>query len=107
MYTESTFVLSSMLATFLVLLFIGKRLKQKIPLAVLLFAASVAAALAGGYGFPLRHLIVGAFGYIYINLVIFTGMILLQILKQSGSLDAISWDILVHFRQHPVVLFFL
>lgn len=107
MYTESAFVLAAMVATFLVLSFIGKRLKQKIPLAVLLFAASVAAALAGGYGFPLRHLIEGEFGYIYINLVIFTGMILLQILKQSGSLDAISWDILVNFRRHPVVLFFL
>src|SRR5512143_1177002 len=107
MYTESTFVLSSMLATFLVLSFIGKRLKQKIPLAVLLFAASVAAALAGGYGFPLRHLVEGEFGYIYINLVIFTGMILLQVLKLSGSLDAISWDILVNFRRRPVILFIL
>jgi hypothetical protein len=49
----------------------------------------------------------GEFGYIYINLVILTGMILLQVMKQSGNLDAISWDILVNFRRRPVILFIL
>ena len=34
-------------------------------------------------------------------------MILLQVLKLSGSLDAISWDILVNFRRRPVILFIL
>jgi hypothetical protein len=64
-------------------------------------------ALVAGHGFPIRHLFEGEFGYIYINLVILTGMILLQVLKQSGSLDAISWDILVNFRRRPVILFIL
>jgi uncharacterized membrane protein YfcA len=102
MYGEAALVLLVMVATYVILSFIGRRLRQNIPLAVLLFGSCVAGAAAGGFGFPLRHLIEGEFGYIYINLVIFTGMILLQVLKKSGALDAISWDILVNFRRRPV-----
>jgi hypothetical protein len=107
MYREATVVLLAMVAAYIALSLAGRCLKQKIPLAVLLFLSCVAGTLAGGYGVPLRHLIEGEFGYIYINLVILTGMILLQVLKLSGSLDAISWDILVNFRRRPVILFIL
>lgn len=107
MYREAVLVFLAMMATYVILSFVGRRLKQNIPLAVLLFGSCVVGAAAGGFGFPLRHLIEGESGYIYINLVIFTGMILLQVLKQSGALDAISWDILVNFRRRPVVLFIL
>lgn len=107
MYIESLLILLVMTGTYVGVDYIGKRFHQKIPVALLLFTACVIGALAGGYGVPLRHLIEGEFGYIYINLVILTGMILLQILKQSGSLNAISWDILVNFHRHPVPLFIL
>jgi Na+/H+ antiporter NhaD/arsenite permease-like protein len=107
MYTETLIVLLIMVGTYIVLSLIGRFYKQKIPIALLLFLSCVVGLLAGGYGFPLRHLIEGEFGYLYINLVIFTGMILLQVLKHSGSLDAISWDILVGFRKRPIPLFLL
>ncbi|UCF92055.1 MAG: hypothetical protein JSW39_27945 [Desulfobacterales bacterium] len=107
MYLEGLIILLSMAVIYVGLDWIGKRFKQKIPIAVLLFAACAGGAIIGGYGFPIRHLVEGEFGYIYINLVILTGMILLQVLKQSGSLDAISWDILVNFRRHPIPLFVL
>ncbi|MBW2619214.1 MAG: TRAP transporter large permease, partial [Deltaproteobacteria bacterium] len=107
MYLGAGFVLAVMVATYIALSLFGKRFNQKIPVAVLLFVSCVVGAAAGGYGFPLRHLIEGEFGYISINLVIFTGMILLQVLKQSGSLDAITWDIMVNFRRRPTILFVL
>lgn len=107
MYTEALLILLAMMVAYVVIDLIGRRFKQKIPVALLLFLSCVVGALVGGYGLPLRHLIEGEFGYIYINLVIFTGMILLQVMKQSGNLDAISWDILVNFRQRPVILFVL
>jgi len=107
MYLEALIILLAMVAAYVVTDLVGRRYKQKIPVAVLLFLSCVVGAFVGGYGFPLRHLFEGEFGYIYINLVILTGMILLQVLRQSGSLDAISWDILVNFRRRPIILFIL
>jgi hypothetical protein len=107
MYTEAVIVLIAMVVAYVVIDYIGRRFRQKLPVALLLFLSCIVGALVGGYGFPLRHFIEGEFGYIYINLVILTGMILLNVLKHSGNLDAISWDILVNFRQRPVILFIL
>jgi gluconate:H+ symporter, GntP family len=107
MYRDATVVLLAMVASYIIFSRLARRFRQNVPLAILLFASCVVGAAAGGFGFPLRHLIEGEFGYIYINLVILTGMILLQVLKQSGALDAISWDILVNFRRRPVILFIL
>ena len=107
MYTEALIILLAMAAIYVVVDFIGRRFKQKIPVAVLLFISCAGGLLVGGYGFPIRHLFEGEFGYIYVNLVILTGMVLLQVLKKSGSLDAISWDILINFRRSPTILFVL
>ena len=107
MYTDAFIVLIAMIVSYIVIDWIGKRFKQKIPVAVLLFLSCICGALVGGYGFPLRHLIEGEFGYIYINLVILTGMVLLEVLKHSGSLDAITWDIMMNFRKRPIILFVL
>ncbi len=107
MYNDAAIVLIAMIASYIVISLIGKYFKQKIPVAVLLFLSCIFGSLVGGFGFPLRHLIEGEFGYIYINLVILTGMVLLQVLKHSGSLDAITWDIMINFRKQPIILFIL
>ena len=107
MYTDALIVLMVMIISYTLIALMGRRFKQKVPVAVLLFLSCIFGALAGGYGFPLRHLIEGEFGYIYINLVILTGMVFLQVLKHSGSLDAITWDITMNFRKRPIILFVL
>ena len=82
-------------------------LKQNVPLSLNLFISVAVGAAVGGFGIPWRHLIEGPMFYIYINLVIFTALIMLQVMKESGSMEAIAWDILIKFRKSPVMLFLL
>lgn len=63
--------------------------------------------MAGGFGIPWCRLIEGPMYYIYINMVIFTALIMLQVMKESGGMEAIAWDILVTFRTMPFILFLL
>lgn len=107
MYQTAQIVLISMSLCCALIWFIGKKLNQNIPLALNLFISVATGAVVGGFGIPWRHLIEGPMFYIYINLVIFTALIMLQVMKESGSLEAIAWDILNAFRRSPVVLFLL
>ncbi|MBW2606297.1 MAG: TRAP transporter large permease [Deltaproteobacteria bacterium] len=107
MYAHASFVLGVMVVSFIAIFIAGKKLKQDIPIAVILFLICVIGALAGGYGVPVRHLFEGMSFYIYINLVILTGMVFLQVMKSSGNLDAITWDILMGFHRRPIILFCL
>jgi hypothetical protein len=86
---------------------IGRAYRQKIPLALTLFAASAAGALAGGFGMPWRHVIEGSMFSLYGVLVMFTGLILLQVMRESGNLEAIARDVVTAFRARPVPLFLL
>ncbi|MCL1939713.1 MAG: hypothetical protein FWG04_03520 [Desulfovibrionaceae bacterium] len=107
MYFTAKLVLAVMCLCCLLFWFIGHKTRQKIPLALTLFVSSAAGALAGGFGLPWRHLIEGPMYYIYINLVIFTALIMLQVMKESGAMEAIAWDILSAFREKPIILFLL
>lgn len=107
MYYTARVVLISMSMCCALIWIIGKKFNQNIPLALNLFISVAVGALAGGFGIPWRHLIEGPMFYIYINLVIFTALIMLQVMKESGSLEAIAWDILKTFRKSPVILFIL
>jgi TRAP-type C4-dicarboxylate transport system permease large subunit len=92
----------------LALWIVGRALfKVNIPLALNLFISAAVGAVVGGFGIPWRHLIEGPMYYIYINLVIFTALIMLQVMKENGQMEAIAWDILVCFRQRPFFLFML
>lgn len=107
MYQETGFVLFIMIATCVLITYLGARFKQKIPLAVTLFVSMIVGAVAGGFGFPFRHLMEGPMFYLFINMVIFASLIMLQVMKESGNMDDIAWDIMTHFRTKPVILFFL
>ncbi|MCL2029345.1 MAG: hypothetical protein FWG97_02885 [Deltaproteobacteria bacterium] len=107
MYFTAKLVLAVMCVCCILLWFIGHKTRQKIPLSLILFISAAAGALAGGFGLPWRHLIEGPMYYIYINLVIFTALIMLQVMKESGAMEAIAWDILSAFREKPVILFLL
>ncbi|MDR2935569.1 MAG: hypothetical protein LBV70_06825 [Candidatus Adiutrix sp.] len=107
MYRTALVVLAAMCASCVAIGLIGWKFKQRIPLAFNLFVSSAVGAAAGGFGLPWRHLVEGPMFYIYINLVIFTALIMLQVMKESGDLEAIAWDILTAFRARPVLLFML
>lgn len=107
MYFTAGISLAAMVLAFVLIIIIGKLIKQNIPLAVNLFLCMIAGALASGFGIPFRHLFEGPVWYIYINLVIFTGMIFLTCLKEAGNMDCIAYDILSKFREQPTIMFCL
>ena len=107
MYLTAGVALGTMVLTFAAISYVGRRLGRAVPLAVNLFVCMIAGALAYGFGLPLRHLFEGPVWYIYINLVIFTGMIFLTCLKAAGNLDCIAYDILTKFRKRPSIMFCL
>ena len=106
MYWTAGFALVVLAVVYAAIWAAGKKFKQNIPLAVNLFIASGISALAVGFD-PFRHLFEGPVWYIYINLVIFTGMIFLTCMKAAGNLDCIAYDILTHFRNWPSIILVL
>lgn len=107
MYHTAGWALGAMILCFVGISLAGKLTRQKIPLAINLFLCMIAGTLASGFGIPLRHLFEGPVWYIYINLVIFTGMIFLCCMRAAGNLDCIAWDILTKFRNRPSMVLLL
>lgn len=104
MYATAGLALGAMVVSFIAIFFLGKRLKNDIPIAINLFISVTVGAVVTGFGIPFRHLFEGPVWYIYINLVIFTGMMFLTCMKQAGNLDCIAYDILTTFRNRPTLL---
>jgi hypothetical protein len=107
MYTTAGIALAAMAVSYLAITLLGKKIKQNIPIAINLFVSVAVSAVVTGFGFPFRHLFEGPVWYIYINLVIFTGMMFLVCMKQAGNLDCIAYDILTKFRTKPILMFCL
>ena len=79
----------------------------KWPVAVSMLLASVAGALAGGIGVPIRHLVEGTFGYVDTILTIATAMIFMNAFKDSGGLEALSAATIRRFYKIPGLLLVL
>ncbi len=107
MYLTASVALASMALCYVLILYLGKRYKQNIPIAINLFVSVGVSAVVTGFGIPFRHLFEGPVWYIYINLVIFCGMIFLTCMKQAGNLDCIAYDMVTNFRNRPSILFCL
>jgi GntP family gluconate:H+ symporter len=76
----------------------------RVPTGISLILASMAGALVGGEGLPLRHLVEGAFSYIDPILIIATAMVFMGTLKESGALSSISRGLLIGLHRHPKLL---
>lgn len=107
MYITAGTALATIAISYIAIILLGKKFKQNIPIAINLFVSVALSAVVTGFGFPFRHLFEGPVWYIYINLVIFTGMMFLTCMKHAGNLDCIAYDILTKFRTKPVIMFCL
>lgn len=76
----------------------------KLPVSVSMVAAAVIGALISGNGIPIRHLIEGTFGYLDTILVIATAMIFMNVIQESGALEALSNSIIDRFHKKPALL---
>jgi GntP family gluconate:H+ symporter len=81
--------------------------KVKLPLACYLLLFSVLLAAVTGYGFPLRHFVEGEFGYLYIVMVIITGVIFLRSYEAVGSLRVIMNKLALRLGKHPLLFLFV
>jgi Mg2+/citrate symporter len=88
-----------MLMAFLVLV-----LWLKLPVGLSLAFTSIVVAVAGGQGFPLRHLVEGMFGYLDVSLVLITAMIFMKVIEKNGLLDALARDLILKFGRSPLAL---
>ena len=79
----------------------------KLPGGVSLLISSIAGAIAGGQGIPIRHLVEGTFSYVDTILVIGTAMMFMKVVEKSGTLDALSAVIVKKFYKHPAILLIL
>ena len=76
----------------------------KLPVSLSMVLASVAGAIAGGQGLALRHLVEGMFAYVDTIMVIATAMIFMQVIQESGALDAIASLIIQRFHKVPALM---
>lgn len=79
----------------------------KLPVSVSMLLASIAGALVGGQGIPLRHLVEGTFSYVDTILTIATAMIFMKVVEKSGALDALTSLIIEKFHKFPALLLIL
>ena len=95
--------LVAMLATFIVLLIVGKT-----PSGIALMAAAVVgfilSAIFSGTDLNIRHLIEGGFGYFDTIMVIVCAMIFIKGLEKSGALDYLCALLVKTFKKVPTIL---
>ncbi len=88
----------------MIVVFVLSAFLLKLPISISMVLASITGTLVGGYGVPIRHLVEGTFGYIDTILVIATAMIFMNVIQESGALDALNSVIVRKFHNKPVVL---
>lgn len=76
----------------------------KLPIAIAMSLAAVIGAALAGFGFPLRHLVEGMFGYIDTILIIATAMIFMNTVQSIGLMEAVAALIIRRFRSSPLLL---
>lgn len=76
----------------------------KIPSGLALALGAVLGALAGGAGFPIRHLVEGMFGYFDAVLIIATAMIFMKAIQASGALGTLSHVMIRSLYRQPTLL---
>ena len=94
----------SLILSIMVAVFVGGCFLVKLPVALSLVLASVAGAMVGGEGVPLRHLVEGTFGFLDTIVVIASAMIYMKVLQRTGVMDTIGRQITEAFYDRPSLL---
>jgi TRAP-type C4-dicarboxylate transport system permease large subunit len=76
----------------------------KLPVAIAMCGSAVIGAVLPGFGFPLRQLVEGMFGYIDTILIIATAMIFMNVVQSIGLMDSVAAWIIRRFRGSPFLL---
>jgi len=76
----------------------------KLPISIAMSASAIIGAALAGFGFPLRHLVEGMFGYIDTILIIASAMIFMNTVQSIGLMEAVAALIIRKFRSRPIML---
>ncbi len=76
----------------------------RVPTGLALALASVGGALAGGFGFPVRHLAEGTMLYLDPILIVLTSLFFMRVFEHSGGLAALNSVLLRRFGSTPSIL---
>lgn len=79
----------------------------KLPSGVGLSLGAVVGAFAAGYGFPVRQLVEGSFGFLDPMLIIATAMIFMKVIEATGALSTISYWMVNKLYKTPTLLMIL
>lgn len=93
------------LAVMVVVYIVAKVFKLSTELAMLV--AALAGGIAGGFGFPARHIAEGAMTYLDINLIFITATLFMNILKDSGGIAFVVRGIIGRFHRNRALLLVL
>jgi TRAP-type C4-dicarboxylate transport system permease large subunit len=88
----------------MVAVFAGGCFLARLPVALSLVLASIAGALSGGEGIPLRHLVEGTFGFLDTIVVIATAMIFMKTLQRTGVMETLARQVIEAFYGRPSLL---
>jgi hypothetical protein len=97
--TSASIILAIMVAAYVV----AKILELSTELSM--FAAAIVGGIAGGAGFPVRHIVEGAFTYLDICLIFIMATIFMNFLKESGGVAFVVRRILTRFHRRKALLF--
>jgi len=91
----------------LVGVFVLATFQFKLPIGIAFLFAALAGGILGGFGVPVRHLIEGAFTYLDAVLIIWTAMIFMEVLRETGALGTLSHLIIVKLHRFPAIMLVL
>ncbi len=102
MFAQTTLILGTMAAAFVVTLVL-----LKAPPELAMIVAAVVGAAAGGFGLPVRHLVEGTFTYFDIILTIVAATLFMKVLKESGILYSMIRSMVKRFYGKRAILLVL
>jgi TRAP-type C4-dicarboxylate transport system permease large subunit len=80
------------------------RLRKQLPDGMILLLAGIVATLVDGWGFAIRHWVEGSFYFFYLIMTIASGMVMVDIFKESGLLARLTRTLIEKFYNYPSVL---
>jgi TRAP-type C4-dicarboxylate transport system permease large subunit len=105
---EDVFAQTSMLllvmAAVIGVCFAVPQLKKRLPDGMILLVAGIVATLVDGWGFAIRYWVEGSFYFFYLIMTIASGMVMVDIFKESGLLARLTRTLIEKFYNHPSVL---
>ncbi|MBQ2751717.1 MAG: TRAP transporter large permease [Oscillospiraceae bacterium] len=79
----------------------------RLPSSVAMIAGAVVGSIVAGEGVAVRHIFEGCFAFLDTSVLISTAMIMMFVIRASGTFEALGAVIIKAFHKHPMFLLYL